>query len=128
MANSGDQTSSSGRFLRPHLKTVFSKYFFLFSTFNSKMSRNMHKLSHKVGNGQNLPNEFYKKNFQSNFTYNLGHFSTHLRPHYQNRFFKIFFLCSALSSKSSRNMCILRHKLCNAKTGVSPTFTWSKEP
>ena len=27
----------------------------------------------------------------------------------------------------SRNMCIWRHKLCNAKTGVSPTFTWSNE-
>ena len=25
-------------------------------------------------------------------------------------------------------MCIWRHKLCNAKTGVGPTFTWSNEP
>ena len=28
----------------------------------------------------------------------------------------------------SMNMCIWRHKLCNAKTGVGPTFTWSNEP
>ena len=27
----------------------------------------------------------------------------------------------------SRNMCKLRHKLRNAKTGVGPTFTWSNE-
>ena len=26
-----------------------------------------------------------------------------------------------------RNMCIWRHKLCNAKMGVGPTFTWSSE-
>ena len=25
-------------------------------------------------------------------------------------------------------MCIWRHKLCNSKTGVGPTFTWSNEP
>ena len=28
----------------------------------------------------------------------------------------------------SCDMCIGRHKLCNAKTGVGPTFTWSNEP
>ena len=27
----------------------------------------------------------------------------------------------------SMNMCIWRHKLCNAKTGVGPTFAWSNE-
>ena len=27
----------------------------------------------------------------------------------------------------SRNMCIWHQKLCNAKTGVGPTFTWSNE-
>ena len=26
-----------------------------------------------------------------------------------------------------KNMCIWRHKLCNSKTGVGPTFTWSNE-
>ena len=25
------------------------------------------------------------------------------------------------------NKCIWRHKLCNAKTGFGPTFTWSNE-
>ena len=44
----------------------------------------------------------------------LGHFSTGLRPNYQN-------------SRMSRNMCICRHKLCNAKMGVNPTFRWSNE-
>ena len=28
----------------------------------------------------------------------------------------------------SKNMFIWRHKLCNSKTGVGPTFTWSNEP
>ena len=96
------------------------------------MSRNTRKLRHKVRNCQNLPYEspnFTIYFFHSNFTYNLGHFSTSLRPHYQNSFFsKYFFLFSALNSKMSRNLCIWLHKLCNAKTGVGPTFTWSNEP
>ena len=37
-------------------KTVFPKEF-LFSTLNSKMSRNMCKLGHEVLNGQNIPHE-----------------------------------------------------------------------
>ena len=38
-------------------KTVFSEDFLLFSTLNSKMSRNMRKMLHKVRNDQNLPHE-----------------------------------------------------------------------
>ena len=34
---------------------------------------------------------------------------------------------STINSRMSRNMYILRHKLCNVKTGVGPTFTWSNE-
>ena len=43
-------------------KTVFPKHFFLFSTLNSRMSRNTRKLRHKVRNGHNLPHE--SPNFQ----------------------------------------------------------------
>ena len=43
-------------------------------------------------------------------------------------FSKYFFLFSTLSFRMSNNMCIWRHKLCNSKTGVGPTFTWSNEP
>ena len=43
-------------------------------------------------------------------------------------FSKYFFLFSILNSRMSRNMGIWRHKLCNSKTGVGPTFTWSTEP
>ena len=78
----------------------------------------MRELRHKVRNGQHLSHEspnFTNYFFQSNFMYNLGHFSTSLIPYYQN-------------SKMSRNMCIWHHKLCNAKTDVGPTFTWSNEP
>ena len=108
---------------------VFPEQFGLFTTLNSKMSRNMRKMCHKVRNGQNLPHEspnFTNYFFKSNFTYNLSHFSTSLRPQYQNSFFLFFF--SALNSKMSKNMCIWRHKLCNSKTGFGPTFTWSNEP
>ena len=43
-------------------------------------------------------------------------------------FSKYLFLFSSLNSRMSMNMCIWRHKLCNAKTGVGPTFTFSNEP
>ena len=48
LADSGDKTSCSGRFLRPHFQNSFPHTFFLFSTLNSKMSRDMFKLCHKV--------------------------------------------------------------------------------
>ena len=107
------------------------KFFCLFSTPNSKTSRNIRKMRHKVRNGQNLPREspnFTNNFFQSDFTYNLRHFSTSLRPHYHNSFFlnKCFVFYSKLPM--SKHMCIWRHKLCNSKTGVGPTFTWSNEP
>ena len=110
----------------------FPSIFFLFSTFNSKMSKNTCKLRHKVRNGQNLPHEspiFTNYFLKSNFTYNLSHFSACLRPHYQNIFFlNDFVLFSIVNSRMSKNMCIWRQKLCNVKTGVGPTFTWSNEP
>ena len=59
-------------------KTVFP-IFFLFSTLNSKMSRNMRKVFHKVCTGQNLPHEspnFTNYFFQSDFMYNLSQFSS----------------------------------------------------
>ena len=43
-------------------------------------------------------------------------------------FLNILFLFSILNSRMSWNMCIWRHNLCNAKTGVGPTFTWLNEP
>ena len=43
-------------------------------------------------------------------------------------FSKYFLLFSTLYSRKSKNMCIWRHKLCNSKTGVGPTCTWSNEP
>ena len=91
----------------------------------------MRKIRHKVRNGQNLAHEspnFTNNFFQSDFTYNLSQFSTGLRPYYQNSFFEIFFLFSVQNSRMSKNMFIWRHKLCNSKTGVGPTFTWSNEP
>ena len=64
----------------------------------------------------------------NNFKDNLGNYSTSVRPHYPNSFFlKTFFLFSTLKSRMSKNMCFWRHKLCNAKTGVGPNFTWSNE-
>ena len=58
---------------------------------------------------------------------NEGFFSTNLRPHYQNSSFYTF-SSSTLSSKMSRNMCKLLHKLCNAKNGVALRFTCQNEP
>ena len=104
---------------------------FLFSILHSKMSRNMCKLCHKVRNGQNLPHESpnfrEEKKFLSKGTDNLVHFSTSLRPHYQNSFSWIFFFGLTLNPRMSMNMCIWRHNLCNGKTGVGPTCTWSNE-
>ena len=40
----------------------------------------------------------------------------------------IFLLFSNLNSRMSKNMHIWRHKFCNAKMGVGPTFTWPNEP
>ena len=90
----------------------------------------MCKFCHKVRNNQKLSHEspnFGKYFFLSNFTGNFGNFSTNLRPHYQTSFFQIIFLCSSIHSRMSGNMCIWRHKLCNAKQGFGPTFTWSNE-
>ena len=42
--------------------------------------------------------------------------------------FYSFIFISTLNSRMSRNMSIWRHKLCNGKTGVGPTFSWSNEP
>ena len=39
----------------------------------------------------------------------------------------ICLLFSTLSSRMSKNMCKLRHKLRNAKKGVGQTITWSNE-
>ena len=51
-----------------------------------------------------------------------------LRPHYQHSFFLNNLVCFfTLKSRMSRTLCIWCHKLCNAKTGVGPTFTWSNE-
>ena len=126
MADSWVKTSLSGRFLRPHFQNSFPLTF-VCSTQNSKMYRNMCNLRHKVRNGQNLPH-YESSNFtnfflKSDFTYNFSYFFASLKPH-----FKIFFLFSTLNSRMSKNMCIWRHKLYNAKTGVGPTLTRSNEP
>ena len=62
---------------------------------------------------QILENIFFLRN-------NLVHFSTIMRPYYQNGFFLIiFFLFFTLNFRMSRKMCILGHKLGNAKTSIS---------
>ena len=89
LADFGDKTTSSGKFLRPHFQTVFPKQSFLFSILNSKLSWNIGNLRPKLRNGQNLPHEcpnFTNHFFKSNFTYNFSHVSTSLTPHYQNSF------------------------------------------
>ena len=113
-------------------KTVFPKFFVWFSTLYSKMSRNMRKMRHKVRNGQNLPHE--SPNFTNYF------FSKWLYVQFKPFFHKSetrlpkqfllnnFFLFFTLNSRMSNNMCIWRHKLCNSKTDVGPTFTLSNEP
>ena len=116
-------------------ETWFSKQFSLtifFSTLNSKTSRNKRKMRHKLRNGQNLPHE------SSNFT--IFFFKVTWRKiqaifpqvwdHITKRVFFLIFFClfSILNSRMSENICIWRHKLCNSKTGVGPTFTWSNEP
>ena len=91
------------------------------------MSRNMRTFGHKVPNGQNLPHEspnFTNYFFQSNIMHNLGLFNHITKTVF---FLNNFFLFSAVNSRMSRNMCIWCHKLCNAKTGDGPTFTWSNE-
>ena len=91
----------------------------------------MCKLPHKVLNGQNLPHggPYFTNYFVlSNFTDNLGPFSCKLGPYHQKSFFKIFLLLfSIFYSKMSKNLCKLRHKLYNAKTGVGLAFTWSND-
>ena len=90
----------------------------------------MSKLRHKLCNSQNIspwsPN-FLNYILPTNFRNNLGHFPTNLRQHYQKMVFSTFLLLfSILSSKMSRNMCKLRHKLWNAKNRVAFRFTWQK--
>ena len=97
------------------------------------MSRNICNLCHKVGNNQNLPHEipiFRNYFILSNFTANLVNFSTSLRPDYRTFLPKLcFFLFSTLNWRMFRIMChkITNHKMCNGKTSVGPTFTWSIE-
>ena len=43
LADSGDKSSSLCRFLRPHFQDSFLKFFFFFSSLNSKMSKGMCK-------------------------------------------------------------------------------------
>ena len=91
----------------------------------------MRKMRHKVGNGQNLPHEspnFTKYFYQSDFMYKLSIFRQVWDHITKTVFSKYYFLFSFLNSRMSKNMCIWRHKLCNSKTGVGPTFTWSNEP
>ena len=55
--------------LRPHFQNTFPWIFFLFSTLNSRMSRNMCKLDHKVRKVQSLPHASPNfKHFQSGFS------------------------------------------------------------
>ena len=126
MADFRNQTSFFLWISKTPFSRQFSLIFFWFSTLNKKMSRNICKLRHNVHNGQHLSNE--SPNFKnvlllSNFTDNLGHFCTNRRPHYQNSFFSKYIFFSTQNFRMSRNICIWRHKLCNAKTVIGPTFT-----
>ena len=82
----------------------------------------MSKLHHKVRNDQNLPHA--SLNFRNYFFKVILRTITILPQQFfqqKNSFF------STLHTKMYINMCIWRHKLYNAKTGVGPTFTWSNE-
>ena len=58
--------------------------------------------------------------FPSNFSDNLGR--------EEEKKFKFFFsFFSSLDFRRFKNMCKLRQKLRNAKTGIGPTFTWSND-
>ena len=89
-------------------------------------------MHHKVRDGQNLPNESpnFTNFFSSKWLYvqfkPFFHKSETRLP--KQFFLNNFFLFSILNSRISKNMCIWRHKLCNSKTGIGPTFTWSNEP
>ena len=101
LADSGDKNSSSCKFLIPHFQNSFP--FFFFSSINSKMSRHMCKLHHKVRNGQILPP--WKSKFR-NFTDNLGHLG-----------FKSLRLCSRVATPK-----VL--PLCNCFTFIQANYTF----
>ena len=103
----------------------------MFSTLNSKTSRNMRKLRHKVCNGQNFPMKVRILQiiiFKVTLRTILAIFPQVWDLITRTVFSKYFFLFSILNSRMSKNMYIWRHKLCNSKTGVGQSFTWSNEP
>ena len=124
------------QFLLQIYETIFLKQFslknFSFLFYTPKCLETCVNCVTKCIMAQNLPHEnlnFSNHFFLISFTDSLNNFSTSLRPHYQNSFLlNYFFLFSTINSRMSWNMCIQRHKLCNAKTCVGPTFTWSNEP
>ena len=115
----------------PHKsETTFSKQFSLkvfvcFFILNSRMSRNMCKMRHKVRNSQNIPplNQIWQ------IIQTINAIFTQIWDHIIITFFsKHFFLFSTQSYKMSLNVCKLCHKLHNAKTWVAIRLTWQNEP
>ena len=108
LADSWDKASASSKFLRPHYQTVFLKHFFLFSTPNSKMSRNMCNLRPKVRNGQNIPHEspnFTDYFFLSKFTYILATVSQ-IWDKITKTIFSQYFFCFLLQNPGCLLTCV----------------------
>ena len=113
-------------------KTVVPKSFFwLFSTWNWRFSRNMCQLLHKLCSSQNISP--WCSNFEIIFFKAIKQTILDIFPQIWDQITKTVFsnfclLISTLSSKMSRNMCILRYKLCNVKNWVALRLTWKNEP
>ena len=103
-------------------KTVFPKQFFvLFSTLNSRISRNMSYLRHKVRNGKKIPP--WSPNYTSyivlsNLIDNLGNIFTNLRQHYFTKFTFSFVLWAPKCLET----CLNRITIC-----VLPKIGWHSD-
>ena len=85
----------------------------------------------KVRTGQNLPHEspnFKNCVFLNHFMDNLGYFfhkcETTSPTFFLSKYIVLLWF-STLNCKMSWNMCVWNNKLCDAKTCIGPTFTWS---
>ena len=105
-----------------HTFKTFFKTFILFSSQSCRMSRTMCKLRHKLCNSQNVTtwNQKFRRRknsqkFYSQFRPFFHKSETALSKHFFWAFCSVF----TLSSRMFRNMCILRHKFCYPKNGVT---------
>ena len=114
--------------------TVFPEDFFLFSTLNSKTSKNKRKCVTKCVTAKIYPMKvrilqiIFSKWLYVQFKPFFHKSETALPKQFFLIFFFYFLFFFILNSRMFKNMCIWCHKLCNSKMGVGPTFTWSNEP